>query len=230
MELGGVSSTPSRTTCTVEALPSISSPSRSRMVSVAPASTASWRSSTLASSATDLMSQRAQRVSWAVMQARPSRSVLSAGHRPGRAVAEHRGGTCGQRRVVAAVFGAARQLQVDVLVAAAIGGRPAPAAAPAIDRGVCGLAMRSAAGAARQPVEVQAGAEQPAAIHRHHFIDAITEQEAAIQRRDRGLRPAAGAGHPAGTSAAGLPPATRTRASRCRRRCATGRLRRPWPA
>ena len=44
-------------------LASVSQPSRSRMVSAAPASTACWRSSTLASSATDLMSQRAQRVS-----------------------------------------------------------------------------------------------------------------------------------------------------------------------
>jgi hypothetical protein len=49
------------------------------MVSLAPASTACWRSSTLASSATDLMSQRAQRVSVAVMQAMPRSSTAAPG-------------------------------------------------------------------------------------------------------------------------------------------------------
>ena len=62
-ELGGVRSSPSMTTCTLEALASVSWPSRSRMHSEASSSTASWRSSTLASNDTDLMSQRDQRVS-----------------------------------------------------------------------------------------------------------------------------------------------------------------------
>ena len=70
-ELGGVRSSPSMTTCTLEALESVSCPSRSRMHSVALSSTASWRSSTFASSDTDLMSQRDQRVSCAVTAGKP---------------------------------------------------------------------------------------------------------------------------------------------------------------
>ena len=73
-EFGGTSTSPPSTTCTEDADASVSSPSRSRMVSWASASTASWRSSTFASSAVDLMSQRAQRVSVAVTQLTPRSS------------------------------------------------------------------------------------------------------------------------------------------------------------
>jgi hypothetical protein len=81
-EFGGVRSSWPMTTCTLDALASVSCPSRSRMVSVAPSSTASWRNSTLASSDTDLMSHRAQRVSSAVTAGKPFSRA------PGRAVGQ----------------------------------------------------------------------------------------------------------------------------------------------
>ena len=69
---GGVRISPLAMTCTVVEDPSVSSPRSSMMVSNAPASTASFLSRTFASSAVDLMSRRAQRVSAAVTAATPS--------------------------------------------------------------------------------------------------------------------------------------------------------------
>jgi hypothetical protein len=75
----GVDLTPLMT-CTVVEEPSVSSPRSSRMVSNAPASTASFFKSVFARSAVDLMSRRAQRMSCAVMAATPcSRSAAEMG-------------------------------------------------------------------------------------------------------------------------------------------------------
>ena len=79
-----------------------------------------WRSSTLASSAMDLMSQRAQRVSAAVTQATPSSWLPASGSRQRRAERKHRARDVRQRRMVAAVLGAAGHLPVHVLVAAGV--------------------------------------------------------------------------------------------------------------
>src|SRR3990167_5946619 len=72
LSFGGASSLPFFTTKMLLAAPSvINSLLRIRMVSAQPASTAIWRNNTLGSSAMDLMSQRSQRLSDAVMQAMP---------------------------------------------------------------------------------------------------------------------------------------------------------------
>src|SRR3990167_11059200 len=76
--LGGVMMTPFLTTKILLAEPSVRSPSRSSTVSAASASTALWRSRQLASSDTDLMSQRSQRLSATVIAATP-RSRCSGG-------------------------------------------------------------------------------------------------------------------------------------------------------
>ena len=111
------------------------------------------------------MSQRAQRVSWAVMQARPSLSVAAGDLRPGRAVGEHGGRDVGQRGVVAAVFGAARQLQVDVLVAAAVGARPARASSVCPAGAVVRIAQpRSRRALRARRSKMRTGAEQPAVV------------------------------------------------------------------
>ena len=49
---------------------------------------------------------------------------------------------------------------------------------------VCGDGDADLAEAARQPVEVLAKAEHAAAEHRQHFVDAVAEQEGAVERRD----------------------------------------------
>ena len=109
------------------------------------------------------------------------------GHlRPGCAVREHQRRHLRQRRMVAGGFRATREVQVDVLVARAIGldqlledGLPA------------GLRMRvvqlQRRGAARQPLVVQAGAEQASVVDGDHLIDAVAEQEAAVEGRDARL-------------------------------------------
>src|SRR5665647_240877 len=78
LDLGGVMMTPFLTTKILLAEPSVRSPSRSSTDSAAPASTAVWRKRQLASSDTDLMSQRSQRLSATVTATTP-RSRWSCG-------------------------------------------------------------------------------------------------------------------------------------------------------
>ena len=85
--------------------------------------------------------------------------------------------------MVAAVFRAARHLQIDVLVAAAIGGDerfddPAPAVA------AVRVANPDRRQAASEPLGMRSKAEGPAAVDGNHLVDAVTEEETAIQRRD----------------------------------------------
>ncbi len=113
-------SRPAMITCTVVEEPSVSSPSSSRMVSNAPASTASRLSRAFASSAVDLMSRRAQRVSGAVIAATPCSSNCSDSGSSVVGVGEHRRLQSLRPGVVAAVLRAASHLQVEVLVPAAV--------------------------------------------------------------------------------------------------------------
>ena len=71
LDFGGERITPRFTTNTFEAEASVSLPSRKRMVSIAPASAESWRSRQLPISEIDLMSQRSQRLSYALTAAAP---------------------------------------------------------------------------------------------------------------------------------------------------------------
>ena len=77
-DLGGVMMMPFLTRKMLLAEPSVRSPSRSSTDSAAPASTALWRNRQFASSDTDLMSQRSQRLSATVTAATP-RSRCSCG-------------------------------------------------------------------------------------------------------------------------------------------------------
>src|SRR3989338_1645094 len=96
LSFGGASSLPAFTTKMLLAAPSVmNSLLRIRMVSVQPASTAIWRSSTLGSSAMDLMSQRSQRLSAAVMQAMPLCTSAAGGAGSGLVIANIVGVTGG---------------------------------------------------------------------------------------------------------------------------------------
>ena len=91
------------------------------------------------------------------------------------------------RHVIAFGFDAARDLDVQQQIAAAIavhqraeGGEPARA----VERGRHADFFQ----AAIEPVEMLVQAVRPAAVDRQHFVDAVAEQEAAVERRDPRLR------------------------------------------
>ena len=157
------------------------------MVSAAAASTDSCRSSTLASSATDLMSQRAQRVSAAVTQATPfsssaGRSRPAAGAQKANTVR----GMSGSGAWLRPNCGAARHLPVDVPVAAAVAlDERGEDRAPLLAR--VRILHADAGKAARQPLAVGGEAERPAGVHRHELVDAVGVQKAAVERRDARL-------------------------------------------
>ncbi len=96
---------------------------------------------------------------------------------------EHGRHDIGGEQVVAAVLGAARHLQVEQHLGAACSrGDPCEDAGPLGGR----VRVRQADGreAARESLEVLAQAERAAAMHGHHLVHAVGEQEAAVQRRD----------------------------------------------
>ena len=121
------------------------------------------------------------------MQATPSREHLGGVARQRRAEGEYRRLDLGQRRVIAAEFGAARYLQVHVQIAAAVGAQSAASISCCQRSGVCGLRMRSSRRLRVRRARFAARRAALPAPRRDHLVDAVTEQEAAIQRRDARL-------------------------------------------
>ena len=165
----------------------MSQPSRSRMVSAAPASMACWRSSTLASSATDLMSQRAQRVSSAVMQLTPRSSTSRRGQ---RAAARRRripsGSTCGSGawlRPYSAPRDTCRYTYRSPPPLASISCRHQRAPL-ALGVRIGDAELAQAAAEARQ---MRGQAPRLAVPCGDDLVDAVAEQKAAIERRDARL-------------------------------------------
>ena len=157
--LGGVISRSPLTTNTVLEDPSVSQPSRSRIASEPPASPASCRSNTLASSAIDLMSHRAQRMSSRVTAAMPCASSSGEGAGYGAANPNTVGATSRRERMVAPALRAARHLQVDELFRRRRRARRAHPRSRPIARACADCAMPDGREAACQPVEVLRAAE-----------------------------------------------------------------------
>jgi hypothetical protein len=89
---------------------------------------------------------------------------------------------------------AARDLDVDHLVlrAAVLGqamDQPAATLQPAVT--ACGLAMRTLARLRCSRCHVLVEAEQPLPVDRHHLVDAVAEDEAAVEHRYPGIAQAA---------------------------------------
>src|SRR6267142_6359607 len=91
---GGDWITPRLTTKTFDDEASVSLPSRKRMVSTASASAESWRRSTLPMSEIDLMSQRSQRLSLAVIALAPDSTCAGGGGTRGLDIMKTVGSAC----------------------------------------------------------------------------------------------------------------------------------------
>src|ERR1700722_8477046 len=100
-----------------------------------------------------------------------------------RAEAEHRGLDIRQWRVVAPVLSAARYLQIDVDIAAAVSADQLPddAAPLCIAERVTDAQF---AQAMRQARQIRRQSPRLATPHRDDFVDTVSKQKAAIQRRD----------------------------------------------
>ena len=185
--MGGVWISPRSITCTVVDEPSVSSPFSSRMVSNAPASTASFFEQHVRKERgrLDVASRPAQVGGGdggdAILQQRRGDGVQNV--REG----EYRRRELRGPRVIAAGLRAARHLKIDVLITAAVADDEClEDLAPFGMR--CRCRHANAGETPREPVEVLAEAERTARVHRYDLIHRIAEQERTVERRDAGLR------------------------------------------
>ena len=170
---------PPLTTSTFDADASVRKPSRNITVSTASWSAASWRISTLPRSEIVFRSQRCQRLSSAVTTATPLLDGVA--RRRGERIAHHEDG---RRHVlrerVVALRHAARHLEIDALVRERL-------AADELAHQRLPLRVRVRIGeadaveAALQPREVMRQAERLAGVDGNQFVDAVAEDEAAVQ-------------------------------------------------
>src|SRR5204862_5164778 len=100
----------------------------------------------------------------------------------------HEDGRLGVRRESVVALGhAARHLEIDRLVLETLAlDDAADEAAPLLAR--IGIADTDRSEAALQPREMLFEAKRHLGVHRHHFVDAVAEDEAAVEHRHLGIR------------------------------------------
>ena len=118
---------------------------------------------------------------------RRSRSPRRCAVGNGAAECKHGARNVGQRRVIAAVLGAARHLPVDVLIARRRCGAMSFAMISRHSSRVCGSSMRISPRLRVMRSRCASKRNGRPRVHRHHFVHAVRIQEAAIERRDARL-------------------------------------------
>ena len=186
---GGPSSAPSCTTQTLLAEASVRKPSRNMIVSIAPWSADICRASTLPSSEMLLMSPRSQRKSRAVTQATPWWRCSAVGGFIGAGHHED-----GRRRCRRASRGRAARRRASPGCRRAGRARRSPSAprracgsARATRSGLSGFGMRSLARLRSSRAMCSSKRNSRPAVDRHDLVDAVAEDEAAVEHRDLGL-------------------------------------------